>query len=253
VAGLLQRAPPTPPGHLLHLSGTGILSDWADASALGRLSPHVYSDVTSLATIRSLPASALHRPTEALLHATAAAHPARIRIAIMCPPDIYGRGLGPVKTESALIPLFVRESVAKGAAFFVAPGANTRSWVHIADLMRLYVHVVDAALANDSTAFNEDGYYFASTQEASQRELAERVGAVLAARGKVARKEPVEVEVEELDGLLDYPAFPNLGRYLFASNSRSRAERAGRWGFKGETPGLWEALEGEVERALEAL
>jgi hypothetical protein len=250
IAGLLTRPSP---GHLLHLSGTGILSDWATPSSLGHLNPQIYSDVTSLSAIRSLPSTALHRPTEELLHNTAATHPTRINIAIMCPPDIYGRGLGPGKTHSALIPLFVRESLARGSPFFVAPGTNTRSWVHIRDLMRVYVHVVDAALAGDSAAFNENGYYFAGTQEASQVELAQRVGALLAARGRVQAAEPREVSVEELDGLVDYPAFPNLGRYLFASNSRSRADRAARWGYKGEAVGLWEALEGEVDEALKVI
>ena len=51
--------------------------------------------------------------------------------------------------------------------------------------------------------------------------------------------------------MLKLPGFEKLARYLFASNSRTRAERAeGLYGYKGEAPGLLESLEGDVLDAL---
>ena len=67
IAGLLRRSTP---GYLLHLSGTGIVSDWAEDKYLGKLNPKVWSDVDSLDEIRALPDSALHRTTEQILHDT---------------------------------------------------------------------------------------------------------------------------------------------------------------------------------------
>ncbi|KAI4701850.1 hypothetical protein J4E89_010541 [Alternaria sp. Ai002NY15] len=260
ISGLLQRSTP---GYLLHLSGTGIVSDWASPSYLGLLNPKIWSDKTSLAEIRELPPTALHRNTETILHDTIAKHGDRIKIAIMCPPDIYGKGKGLVKTHSALIPFFIHaaKGLESGKPFYYNQGANTRSWVHIDDLMRLYLHVVEAAVSSLSSTsnpssssadfFNENGYYFASTQEHSQHSVAAATAAILHKHGVIKDAEPVQIGLQELDGMANYPGFPKLARYLFASNSRTRAERAGeKWGYKGEAPGLLECLEGDVLDAI---
>lgn len=254
ITGLLTRETP---GYLIHLSGTGIVSDWAEEKYLGRLNPKVWSDLSSedIKAVRALPDGALHRNTEKILHRTVQEHQGRIHVAIMCPPDIYGRGLGPGKKTSALIPFFVTAARAKGCVFFVGEGANTRSWVHVEDLMRVYLRVVEAAASGESDAtekyFGENGYHFASTQEHAHIDVARKLGEVLAERGAVEDKEPVEVSVEELDGMKMLPKWPILERYLFASNSRTRAERARMlWGFEAREKGLLECIEGDVGDVL---
>lgn len=256
ITGLLRRATP---GCLIHLSGTGIVSDWASPDFLGRLSPKVWSDDSSkdLEEIRSLPPTALHRNTETILHSSIANHADKINIAIMCPPDIYGRGKGLAKTHSALIPLFIKESKALGRVFYYNEGTNTRSWVHIDDLMRVYLRVVEAAASSNPEAtklyFGENGYHFAATQEHSHIDVATAVGKLLVEQGVIQDPEPVQVDLERLDAMANIPNFPKLARYLYASNSRTRAERAGRlWGYKGEAPGLMEGLESDVLDALRA-
>lgn len=254
ITGLLRRESP---GYLLHLSGTGIVSDWAEPSFLGRENPRVWSDLDEghLAGIRSLPDTALHRNTEKILHQTVRDNAHRVHVAIMCPPDIYGRGLGPGKKTSALLPLFTAAAQKSGRVFYVGEGRNTRSWVHVNDLMRVYLHVVEAAASDDpSTAqryFGENGYHFASTQEHAHIDVARKLGEVLAGRGVIASAEPVEVSVEELDAVVVLPRFPMLERYLFASGSRTRAERAGKlWGYEGSERGLLECVEEDVVDAL---
>jgi nucleoside-diphosphate-sugar epimerase len=256
ITGLLRRATP---GYLIHLSGTGIVSDWASPDFLGRLNTKVWSDDSpkDLEEIRSLPHTALHRNTENILHTNIANHADKINIAIMCPPDIYGRGKGLVKTQSALIPLFIRESKALGKVFYYNKGTNTRSWVHIDDLMRVYLRVVEAAASSNPETtklyFGENGYHFAATQEHSHIDVATAVGKLLAEHGVILHAEPVQVDLERLDAMANIPHFPKLARYLYASNSRTRAERAKRlWGYKGEAPGLMEGLEADVLDALRA-
>jgi nucleoside-diphosphate-sugar epimerase len=247
------------PGYLIHLSGTGIVSDWRTESSLGKLNSKIWSDITSLAEIQNLPEKELHRNTETILHTHIKDHPTKINIAIMCPPDIYGRGTGLAKQHSALIPMFIdaikpTNGTGVGKPFYHGAGTNTRSWVHISDLMRLYLRVVETAASNPSQPdqyFNKNGYYFAATQEWSQLELARATGAVLHKQGVIADPEPVEVGLKELDGLANLPGFPLLGRYLFASNSRTRAERAeGLWGYKGEAPSLMDVLESDILDAV---
>ncbi|KAF3049642.1 hypothetical protein E8E11_007151 [Didymella keratinophila] len=254
IAGLKRRAQP---GYLLHLSGTGIVSDWADETYLGRLNRRVWSDVdgVSLNEIRNLPDHALHRNTEKILHTVVQEHSDKIKIAIMCPPDIYGRGKGLVRTRSALIPMFVHESIKLGSVFYYGDGTNTRSWVHIDDLMRLYLHTIEVAARNQveevKQYFGENGYHYASTQEHSHIEIARAVGRLLAERGVTQTPGPVEVDLKTLDGMANIPHFPKLARYLYASNSRTRAERGETlWGYKGEAPGLLEVLAEDVRDAL---
>lgn len=248
ITGLLRRSTP---GFLLHLSGTGIVSDWQSEEYLGKLNPKIWSDLdsTSLVEIRSLPDTAFHRNTEKILHTTAAEHGDKINIAVMCPPDIYGRGKGLVKTTSALMPLLVKEAKDLGGrVFFYGEGTNTRSWVSIDDLMVVYLKVVEAAVAGGGGfGWNKDGYYFAGTQEHSQLDLAIEAGKILHKHGVVSDPEPIQVSLEKLDTMTTHPAFPKLARYLFASNSRTRAERAKKlFGYEGKAPGLLDVLESDI-------
>lgn len=209
----------------------------------------MWSDVSSLGEIQALPWTALHRNTERILHAEAARGGGQVNVAIMCPPDIYGRGKGLGKARSAFVPFFVQEARRVGRAFYYGEGANTRSWVHIDDLMRVYLRVVEAAVAGGSAAvdfFNGNGYYFAGTQEHSHLEVAKVVGRVLHQEGVIEDPEPMQVNLEQLDLMLK-PIMPGLSRYLFASNSRTRAERAeSLFGYRGEAPRLSEALPHDV-------
>lgn len=252
ISGLLSR---TTPGYLLHLSGTGIVSDWANEEYLGRRNPKVWSDISSLAEIQDLPHNALHRNTELILHETVRLYDDRINIAIMCPPDIYGKGKGLAKTHSAFVPIYVKEiQRLGGVVFYYGEGTNTRSWVHIDDLMRVYLKVVEAAASGSAAEyFNENGYHFAATQEHSQLDVANAVGRIMHKQGAILDPRPSPVSLEQLDIMLKLPGFEKLARYLFASNSRTRAERAERlYGYKAEAPGLLESLEGDVIDALKS-
>jgi nucleoside-diphosphate-sugar epimerase len=181
-------------------------------------------------------------------------HADKIRIAVMCPPDIYGCGKGPGKKTSAYVPFFLDEiSKLGGKVFYYGEGTNTRSWVHIDDVMRVFLKVVEAAAAGNDDYFNGNGYFFAGTQEHAHLDVAKVVGKILHAKGVVADPEPQPVSLEQLDSMLAYPGFESikLARYLFASNSRNRAERAkALFGYKAESPDLLETLEPDISDIL---
>lgn len=247
LSGLLKRSTP---GYLIHLSGTGIVSDWRSPSHLGHLNPKPWSDTYSLQEIQSLPVGGLHRNTE-ILHDTIAKRSDRVNIARMCPPDIYGRGKGLANVHSALIPMFVEHvrTANDGRAFYLKDGLNTRSWVHIDDLMRLYLRVVEAAATPIQHPAHE--YYFAATQEWSPIELAKATAEVLYRNWVTWDPEPDQIGLDKLDSMANLPGFPRLARYLFASNSRTRPDRAERlFRYKGEASGLMEVLEQNVLDAV---
>lgn len=252
IAGLLRRSDA---GYLIHLSGSGIVADGNDPRYHGRLNPTVWSDVTSLEEIRSLPADVLHQNTETIIHDTIRDHGEEINIAIMCPPDIYGKGKGLVKTHSVFVPMLIEGTKNLGGrVFFYGEGTNTRSWVHMDDLMVLYLKVVEAAAAGDAhDYFNKNGYFFAGTQEHSHLEIATFTGSILFQQGVVSDPKPVQISLEELDASVKIPGYEHLkvGRYLFASNSRTRAERSRKlFGYEGRSPGLLESLESEILAAI---
>ncbi|CAI6342304.1 unnamed protein product [Periconia digitata] len=254
IKGLLL--PRSTPGYLLHLSGTGITSDWASTSFLGRSNPKIWSDIHDLDEVRAIPDEALHRNTEKILHETAAKQGDRINIAVICPPDIYGKGKGLGKTWSVFMPLFLREvkKMEGGRVFYYGEGTNARGWVHIDELMEIYLKVVEAAVAGGAGfGWNKEGYYFTGTQEHSQLTIANATAKVLASHNMIKNTTPLQLSsLDRLDTMIDYPGFSKLGRYLYASNSRTRADRAEKlWGYRASAPGLLEVLEEEVLDAVQ--
>ena len=150
------------------------------------------------------------------------------------------------------IPVFVKEIKKIGAPFYCNEGTNARGWVHIDDLMDLYARLVEAAVAGSgSVSWGEAGYFFATSQEASQRDIAIATGKILHAKGIISSSEPKQVSEGVIAGTLSERSYPDLGFYMFASNSRAKAERAAKeLGYQPKAPTLWETLEADITDAL---
>ncbi|KAF2169250.1 hypothetical protein M409DRAFT_52516 [Zasmidium cellare ATCC 36951] len=237
---------------LIHLSGTGVLSDWREAKYHGKLNPKIWSDIDDIDEIWSRPGGELHRNTEKILQAASKKHGDKLKIAVMCPPDIYGRGHGPGRRRSAYFPFFWKDIMTVGAPFYAEDGANTRSFVHIDDLMEIYLRVVEAAAAGGAGAgWGKEGYYFATTQEASQIDIATATAQVLRARGAIQQDKPLRLPKEQVAGFIPYSGL-SIGTYLYMSNSRTRADRAHKlFEYHARQSTLWEVLETEIADALE--
>lgn len=60
-------------------------------------------------------------------------------------------------------------------------------------------------------------------------------------------EDPIRLPAERVDTLVPAPANLPLGRYMFASNSRSRPDRAAKlFGYDGKEKSVFEAMEEEV-------
>ncbi|KAJ7266576.1 nucleoside-diphosphate-sugar epimerase [Mycena rebaudengoi] len=209
LAGLGRR---TTPSFLIHLSGTACISDVYDG-IYGALNHRVWSDVDDIDEILHLPEDRVHTHVDRLVWAAPETHGAHIHTAIMCPPDIYGKGHGPGITQSFLPPFTYDAIVNKKAAFYLGTGENVRSFVHIDDVMSLYVHVVEEAATSLETGivrrecWDKNGFYFNSSEEVAWKDIAAVAGKAM-----------------EINLLFNFKGFP-LGPYMFGSNSRSRADR----------------------------
>ena len=265
IAGLVQRDSNT---FLIHLGGTGVVADWQSPDYLGRLNPKIWSDIENIDEITSLPDEALHRNVDKIILDAGVRHSNKLKTAICCPPDIYGPGRGPGRTSSVYCPVFVEEIKKTGSAFYANEGTNTRSWVHIEDLMTIYLKLVEAAVVGGGNAnwgkdvfcppsttktrnrvlnFNHQGYYFASSQEASQVDIARATAKILQKHGIIQTSEPKQLSLDQVDAKMSRFGVPHIASYMFAANSRTRADRATTvLGYKPSAPSLWDALEADL-------
>lgn len=148
VAGLLRRPGPS---FLIRLGGTGVISDW-EGPDYGELNPKEWSDLDNIDEITSLPDSAPHRKIEKYLQGVAVEHGDKLKCAIISSCGVYGRGKGMGNTQSILIPMFYDEIMKLGRAFYTGSGGNQRSWVHIDDLMQVYLRLVESAAVGGGNA-----------------------------------------------------------------------------------------------------
>ncbi|KAJ7772969.1 nucleoside-diphosphate-sugar epimerase [Mycena maculata] len=246
LAGLGRR---TTPSFLIHLSGTACISD-VYSGEYGVLNPRVWSDVDDIAELAALPDDRIHRHVDKLVWAAAETHGAHIHTAIMCPPDIYGKGHGPGITQSFMVPFFYDAVLAHKSAFYIASGENTRSLVHIEDVMSMYVHVVEEAVTSLETGnvrdeyWGKNGFYFNSSSELVWKDAAAATGIFMASLGLIPSAEPKECSVEEAQSML---GGSGLSLYMFGSNSRSRADRGTKlFGWKPTRPTFMELLEADL-------
>ncbi|KAL1954277.1 hypothetical protein VTO42DRAFT_1463 [Malbranchea cinnamomea] len=253
LAGLQRRGTLSSPAFLIHLSGTGIMADWRTPDQRGKLNPKVWSDISDISAIANRPVGELHQHTDAIIHAATREYGDRVKAAIICPPDIYGPGRGPGRTHSVLLPLYLSEIKKVGRAFYAGSGENRRSWVHIEDLMKVYLRLVEAAVAGGAGAdWGKEGYYFTSSQDISQKELATAAGKILKRLGVIPDEEPQSLPLDQIDSMVPEYGIPHFGHYFFSSNSRTVADRAAKlFGYKPTEPSLIESLEADFKVALD--
>ncbi|KAM3539026.1 hypothetical protein ARSEF1564_008074 [Beauveria bassiana] len=67
-----------------------------------------------------------------------------VKVAIICPPTIYGKGSGPVNTRSIQVRKLVRNTLKEGYAPLVGKGEAEWDNVHIDDLANLLGRLLDA-------------------------------------------------------------------------------------------------------------
>ena len=239
----------------IHLSGTGILADFADKDAKewrGKLNPKVYNDLEGVEEILNRHDGTPHRHTDKIIQEAGEKYADRLGTAIVCPPDIYGKGSGPVKVESVYFPAFIGEARKVGATFYYGKGENKRGWTHVQDVVQVFTLLTEqAALGGGSATWGREGYFLATSTEASQKELAAKVGKLLHEKGVLSTAEPKQVDEAVIQEALSDWGYDGLGWYMFGGNSRAEPRRAAEeLGWKPQGKGLWEELEGDIDLAL---
>ncbi|PRP89128.1 hypothetical protein PROFUN_01848 [Planoprotostelium fungivorum] len=245
VAGLKKRYDERQkPSLYIQTSGSQILDEDVRGT---RPSDYIYQDEDN-DKLNSLPVTQPHRHVDTFLIEESQKN--YFKLVLMCPPTIYGEGLGPKDisaVRSQQVPTMIRAALKHRQAQQVGQGLSVWSNVNVSDLVLLYQVIVEKLLHGQEIPINREGYYFATTGVHTWNQLARAIAARLKALGAVDSEEirdnNDEDSVEKAFG--DKKAVGYLG-----SNSRSngtKGEKIG-WQKNPASQGLWDYVDWECER-----
>ncbi|UZJ53856.1 hypothetical protein CBS101457_003176 [Exobasidium rhododendri] len=206
-------------GILVHASGAQVL----ESRVHGEHSETPNYDDTSIESIASIPDSAPHREID--LSIEKAFRSKQICGAIVSPVLVWGKGAGPERSTSIMVPDMVKKSLHNGRATYTGKGTNSWPAVHIEDCSDLIVEIIRKYLATPSADDDDDdaadkstNYYFASYNDrvVEFRHIAEVIGKTLLEAGKVSTAETMSVPVPAVD--------PNAKGVRIEDAARSQAD-----------------------------
>lgn len=224
--GLQEGHTAEKPGYWLHLSGTGILTWYDSINKRGGEAPlpeQKYYDIDGIDSILNLPDEAHHKDVDNIVQAAVSD---AVRIAIICPPLIYGKGSGPVNQRSIQLPNLTDITLKEGFAPYIGAGKTEWDNVHIDDLGDLYVKLVDAtqdpSKNSNPEIFGRHGYFFASNGTHLFSKLAEKIAEEVKKQGYKAEVPTKSVSLEEVPQLKGFAPVT----YSFGRNSKGVPQRA---------------------------
>ncbi|KAM0270395.1 hypothetical protein ACHAPA_003579 [Fusarium lateritium] len=237
------KGPKSP--YYIQISGASALAvgELADKSRVsGSGSDVIYNDFTGVEAIKSLIKQYPNRTVDNYMISVAERN-SPVKTALIIPPMIYGQGRGPVNQRSIQIPGLVNATLKRQRGLHIGPGESRWGNIHIADLSRIFVRLVEKAVEGheESNVWGAHGLYFTGVGELSFGEISRRVAAAAHDLHLIPGREVDEISGEEADQLLPH------GSVLFGTNARCGAQRAERvLGWQPEN----ESLEQEIPRAV---
>ncbi|KAM4058418.1 NAD(P)H-binding domain-containing protein [Hirsutella rhossiliensis] len=214
------------PGYWIHTSGTAILT-WYDTEQQRQgdapLPEQKYRDVDDIDRIVDLPDTAPHRNIDKVV---LAANSDAVRIAVVCPPTIYGPGTGAVNTRSIQVPDLVKATLSKGFAPIVGEGKTEWDHVHVQDLGDLFVKLVeasqDASRRENPDVFGPRAYFFAENGTHSWADVAHWIAEAASRQGYLPEGLTKFVSVKEIQLMPE-------GNPTWGLNSKGVSQRAAKY------------------------
>lgn len=234
--GIRQRAARNLKTTYIHTSGTSFLSD--NSKSAYRSETIFHDDKPE--DLDALPDSASHRLIDLEIIRSRAEIGPMARIFIILPPLIYGVS----KTDNKLsiqVPTMTRFALKHRYAGHVGKGEAVWSTVHVSDLARAYLLVLQWAQAAPDAAATGNPYFFCENgEEISWGEIAAMIGKNLHAAGRVDAPQPREIPEQQHEDL-----FGPYSVVVIGANSRSRAHRVRELGWEPKELGIKQAFEAE--------
>lgn len=169
----------------------------------------------------TLPDYAHHRNVDILVQETISD---AVRVAIVCPPTIYGEGSGPVNTRSIQVPDLAKATLKEGYAPVVGKGETEWDNVNIDDLADLFLRLLDAtqnpSKSKNPEIFGLHGYFFASNGVHRWSDVSQWILDEAAKQGYLSGAATKTVSLTEAESSCGVAA-PSFGR-----NSKGIPQRA---------------------------
>lgn len=172
-----------------------------------------------------------------------------LKTAIICPSTVYGTGRGLISQRSDQIPNLAKLILEQKQGLQLADGQSFWNSVHLYDLARLYVRVVDDAIGESppsargcsSRAWNREGYYLVESGRYFWGEIARRITSEAYRLGLL----PTD-QVAVVDGVLGRDVLAPAGRPVGNYAVEAKTVRARR--LRG-----WQAVEGSLQDEIPAI
>lgn len=264
LSGLRKR---TSRSYLIHLTGTGCISDEREQAWEGKYNPHCWHDIAEIDSIYNLPSEALHHVVDRWIMD---ADNDLIKTALICPPDIYGQSTGVGGRQTFLVPNFVEAAIKHKEAFYLGEGANVRAVTHIDDVVDVFLLLLTEAIqGGGKAAWGKEvsvnlgsegqagrspfqGFYFAVSDSVRWRDAAEAINRIGQSQGWLpGDSKAASWSRDRLASLT--PGRERLVLYIWGSNSRAESARARKLGWKPHGPSFWESLEEDCHVAAKSL
>ncbi|KAF1978605.1 NAD(P)-binding protein [Bimuria novae-zelandiae CBS 107.79] len=221
-AGLAAGHSKSNPGYWLHTSGTGILTyfDTRDGK-LGESSDKVFNDLEGVDELIHLPSEAFHRNVDEIVLDCGISNADVVKTAIVCPPTIYGDGRGPSLTRGRQIYELAKLTLQRGTAPILGAGLARWNNIHITDLSRAFILLVEAAASHNGSPdlWGAHGYYFTENGEHYWADLSRKIAESAASQGFISS---AQMEVLDEKTAKHVAGFESLSWGL---NSRGEARR----------------------------
>ncbi|KAF8493612.1 hypothetical protein JB92DRAFT_3084922 [Gautieria morchelliformis] len=219
---------------LIHTSGSGVISDQAEGEFVPS-GQKIWND-NSEEDIRCIPPEKPHRLID--LEIFRADQHNHCSGYIIAPSTIYGTGSGPVNKISQQVPMAIRTAVKRKEAVYV----------HIKDLVDLYLLVLSLALSGTDMSGSYAKFYFGSVHEHVWGDIMRQIGQILYDMRVIRSPQAVSVSLK---------MEPSLSRACIlrstANNSRSASDRGFALGWRPKSNSIEETLEEDVTETLAKL
>jgi nucleoside-diphosphate-sugar epimerase len=191
--GLRQRTSEGKKSIFIHTSGTGVLDDGSWGEYKG---DKIYYD-NKPDEINALPDTAAHRDVDLAIVKATKEIGELAKIAIMIPPEIYGY-VAKHQRMTMQLPMIARFALKHGYVGHVGKGLSVESQIHVLDLSRAYLVLLDHMETTPSMEFVENPYFFCENgSEFSWKEVAEHIGEALYEKGLIKDKTPRSFEEKD--------------------------------------------------------
>jgi nucleoside-diphosphate-sugar epimerase len=224
------------------------------ADRYGEPSDKVFNDLEGVDELTHLPDHAQHRHVDAIVLAAAERHGDSVKVAIVCPPCIYGPGRGPVNGRSRQIYNLARTALINQKVYVFGRGLARWNFTHIHDVSCLFALLADAAAINNANAElwgPRSGYFLVDSGTIEEDQHAWGDVARWVADAAVARVYMAKVETMPVP---DKETAIGVHGLSWGTNARGQAGRARKFlGWRPAGRGVREEIPDIVESEYQLL